>query len=282
MGKLKRTLTLLLTLCLLLSAAPALAGDVCIVKDASAADHITTGCAYLQVQCPLAEEAQVTLSIRDEWGYPVYQRGYGLVSGTFRSGDIHIPLEGDGCDYIVTLTAGDAEYTFTVTREAAMITDTAVYAGGLTLEELTGGSGRKYAVVLDLDALNGETAAAPMLAGGMEIGTVYFTVEDGSLTVQAELWAEGSINKANVYIAADALTARSLGSSRFSGVKTRLGKAVSLANAPYAAVMVQLNVTYDPACVQPFVPTGEDADALDVLRENWQLMQLVTANEAVG
>ena len=280
MRKMIRMLMLFLICCLLLTA-PALADDVCTVKDASAASHITTECAYLNVQCPL-EASGVTITVRDEWGYLLYQRNYGACTGTFRSGDIHLPLEGESADYTVTLSADGLEYAFTVTREAAKITDSAVYAGGLTLKELNGGSSRKYAVVLDLDALNQESAAAPMLAGGMQVGEVYFSVLDGKLTVSAVLTVDGQIDKANVYIATDAITAQTLGSSRFSGMKTKLNRTIDLGDAPYAAVMVQLTVTYDPATAQAFELGREEQRNLTELTENWQLMQMTTANEAVG
>ena len=281
MRNIKRMLTLLLTLCLLLPAA-AFAEDVCVVQDASTATHVTTGCPYLMVQCRLPGETDVTLSVHDEWGGLIYQRYYADCSGVFRSRDVHLPLEGDSTDYTVTLAMAGGEYTFTVTREQPMLTDTAVYAGGLTLQEMNGGSSRKYAVVLDLDALNEETAIAPMLAGGKQIGEVYFSVLDGMLTVSAALSVEGRIDKANVYIATDAITAGTLGANRFTGTKARLDREISLGDAPYAAVMVQLTVTYDPDGAQTFRMGEAEEEAYLELQEDWQLMQLMTANEAVG
>ena len=276
-----RILTLMMICCLLLSSA-ALAEDVCVVKEAAAAQHVTTSCPYLRVRHELPGEAEVTLSVHDQWGGLIYQRYYGLCSGTFSSRDVHLPLEGAGCDYTVTLQAGAESHTFTVTREMPLLTDTSVYAGGLTLRELCGGSKNKYAVVLDLCALSGGTVTAPMLAEGQQIGEVYFTVLDGVLTVSASLFGQGDIDKANVYIAQDAITASTLGSNRFTGVKTRLNRAVFLGDAPYAAVMVQLTVTYDPAGAQPFRMDAAQEDACREMRDSWQLMQLVTPNEAVG
>ena len=129
-----RMLLLFLTCCLLLSAAPALAEDVCVVKDASAASHVTTGCSYLRVQYPLPGETNVTLTVCDAWGEIIYQRSYGCCSGTFRSSDIHLPVDGVSSDYTVILDTDFGTSRFTVTREQPMLTDTAVYAGGLTLE----------------------------------------------------------------------------------------------------------------------------------------------------
>lgn len=281
MRKLTRMLILFLTLCLL-TAAPAFAEDVCTVRDASAATHVTTSCSYLQVRCPLAAETDATLSVYDAWGSLIYQRYYGTCSGEFRSSDIHLPVEGESCDYTVTLATNAGEYTFTVTREQPMLTDSAVYAGGLTLREMNGGSGYKYAVVIDMDALNGDTAVAPLLAGGNQIGEVYFSVRNGALTVSASLFVEGQIDRSNVYIAADAITASTLGSSRFTGTKTRLDRTIDLGHAPYAAVMVQLTVTYDPAGAQGFEMDQADRLSYEELVQNWKLMQMTTVNEAVG
>lgn len=280
MRKMVRILTLMLICCLLLPAARA--EDVCVVQDAAAASRVTTDRPYLRVRCDLPGEMEVTLTVHDQWGSLIYQRYYGLCSGSFESRDVHLPLEGEGCDYTVTLQAGEAEHTFTVTREMPLLTDTSVFAGGMSLRELNGGSSRKYAVVLDLCALNQGTATAPMLAEGKKIGEVYFSVLDGVLTVSASLFAEGEIDKANVYIATDAITASTLGSNRFAGIKTRLNRSIDLGDAPYAAVMVQLTVTYDPESAEMYQMTPAEQEDYLELQENWQLMQMVTANEAVG
>ena len=277
----KRMLMLLLMICLL-PAAPALAEDLCTVKDALHAGDITTDCAYLQLRFDLDGESAVTITLRDEWGYLIYQRDYAAASGAFRSGDIHLPLEGERAQYTVAIRTDDGEHSFRVIREMAMITDTAVYAGGLTLKELADGSKRKYALVLDLDALNEETLIAPLLASGAQVGEVYFSVLDGVLTVSAELTVQGEIDKATVCVATDAITARTLGTSGFAGLKTKLDREIDLGSAPYAAVMVQLTITYDPATAQAWEATREEEKILEEIRLNWDMMQRVTENEAVG
>ncbi len=275
MRRMIRMLTLFLICCLL--PLSAVAEDVCTV-DASAG-HITTDRAYLRVECPLEGETNVVLSVRDGWGALIYQRDYGLCSGIFRSRDVHLPLEGETSQYTVEITAGGDVRTIAVTREKPLLTDSAVYARGLSLKDLNGGSSRKYAVVLDMDALNQETAVMPMIAGGMQVGEVYFSVLDGRLTVSAALTVDGRIDKANVYVADDALSARTLGTSQFSGVKTRLDRTISLGDAPYAAVMVQLTLTYDPAAAED---VGAGSLSREEMREAWQMMQMTTANEANG
>ena len=276
MRRMIRMLTLFLLCCLL--PWPGVAEDVCIA-DASAAQHLTTGHSYLRVECPLPGETRVMLSVRDPWGELIYQRDYGTCSGSFRSRDIHLPLVGNGCDYTILLTTDQGEYTFTVHREQTLLTDSSVYASGLSLKELNGGSSRKYVVVLDMDAMNQETAIMPLLAGSKQVGEAYFTVQDGKLTVSASLNGAGSIDKASVYIATDALSASTLGSSSFSGKRTRLDRAVDLGGAPYATVMVQLTLTYDPAAAQD---VGAGSLSREEMRNNWRMMETTTANEAVG
>ncbi len=281
MRKWMRILSLLLVGCLLVGV-PALAEDVCTVQDALTASEITTDEAYLRLGCELAAEGNVTVTVQDEWGYLVYQRDYGVCAGSFRSSDIYLPLEGSRAVYTVTLETAGGVNTFTVIREMAMITDTAVYAVGLTLQEMADGSAYKYAVVLDLAALNETTAVAPLLASGAQVGEAYFSVLEGVLTVSALLTAEGSIDKAEVYIATDALTARELGSNGFPGMKAELDQEIDLGDAPYAAVMVQLTLTYDPATAQAWEMTREEEENLKQLQEDWMLMQQLTAGEAVG
>ena len=281
MRKWTRMLILFLLLTLL-PGIPALAQDVCTVKDALTASSITTDRDYLRLQCTLADECPVTITVRDIWGTLVYQRDYGVRSGSFRSGDIYLPLEDEDCEYRVSFCAGDVQNTFTVIREMAMISDTAVYAAGLSLEEMVEGSRRKFAVVLDMDALNEEIAIAPLLASGMQVGEAYFSVLDGVLTVDALLTAEGAIDKATVYVATDAITAKTLGSTHFTGVKSKLGREIDMGETPYAAVMVQLTITYDPTTAQAFEIGEEEEEILEEMLDAWELMQLTTANEAVG
>ena len=114
---------LLLLLTLVCAAFPAQASDVYIVKDASTAGSISTDCSYLRVNCPLDGSAAVTMSIRDEWGYLLYQRDYGVCSSSFRSEDVYLPLEDGRTSYTVFVTAGSVQHQFRVTREMPRLTD---------------------------------------------------------------------------------------------------------------------------------------------------------------
>lgn len=263
----------------LLMACPALAEDVCVVEDASAATSVTTDRSYLRVSCPLQGQQPVTMTIRDSWGYLVFQRDYGLCSGTFRSEDVYLRLDGSSATYTVTVQSGDESYKFRVTREMPRLTDSGVYAHGLALSEMTGGRSNKHAVIVDVDALEGSTLSVPIVSSGMQLGYANITVEDGAMNVSAMLTADGTIEKSTVYVACDAVTAQTLGTNHFTGTKTKLNRDVDLHGTPYVAVMLQLTVSYDAAAAQPL---QEDELYLDMQRELWELMQLTTANEAVG
>lgn len=275
----KLRLSLLLSLLALLLCAPALAEDVYVVKDASAASGVTTDRSYLRVCCPLPGEAPVTLTIRDEWGYPTFQRDYGLRSGSFRSEDVYLRLDGSQSRYTVTLQTGSQTHTFQVTRVQPLLTDTGVYAHGLSLSEMNGGRSNKYAVIIDAQMLEGSTLSVPLSSGGAQVGYASFSVNRGRLTVSAMLTTEGRIEKSTVYLATDAVTAMTLGSNRFTGVKTKLNREVPLGGTPYAAVMLQLTVSYDGAAAQPLQP---DPRFLEEQAWLWDMMLLTTDTEAVG
>ena len=276
---LRRLPAFLLALLLLLTACPALAEDVCTVDNAARASSVSTDRSYLRVCCPLEGQQNVTMTIRDAWGYLVYQRDYGMCSGTFRSEDVYLRLDGGSTTYAVTVDAGSAIHEFRVTREMPRLTDSGVYAHGLSLAEIADGRSNKFAVIVDVDALDGSTLSVPLISGGMQLGFANITLEDDELNVSAVLTADGKIEKATVYVARDAVTARTLGSSRFTGVKTKLNRDIALDGTPYAAVMVQLTVSYDAATAQAW---QEDSRYLDEQAELWDMMQLTTASDALG
>lgn len=277
--RLSRLIPALLLSALLCLAMPAMAEDVCVVKDASTASSVTTGCSYLRVHCPLDGEASVTMTIRDEWGYLLYQRDYGVCSGSFRSEDVYLRLDGSSSTYTVTVEAGSAVHQFRVTREQPLLTDSGVYAHGLSLTEINGGRSNKFAVIIDTDALKGSTLSVPLVSGGMQLGYANLSVDGGALSVSAMLTVDGSIEKATVYVARDAVTAQTLGASRFTGEKTKLNRDIDLNGTPYAAVVIQLTVSYDAATAQAWQP---DEFYLETQADLWELMQLTTASEAVG
>lgn len=274
-----RWIPALLALVLLLMTTPALAEDVYRVEDASTVSSVRTDCSYLRVSCPLTGTQHVTMSICDAWGYLVYQRDYGICTNRFRSEDVYLRLDGGSTTYTVTVQAGGASHQFRVTREAPRLTDSGVYASGMSLSEITGKRDNKFVVIIDADALEGSTLSVPLVSSGMQLGYANISVDGGAVSVSAMLTVDGEIEKSTVYVACDAVTAQTLGASRFTGTKTKLNRDVDLNGTPYAAVMVQLTVSYDAATAQVW---QEEPYYLQMQRELWEMMRLTTASEAVG
>lgn len=276
----KRLLGLLLFLALLAGLVPACAAeDVFTVDAASAGSSLTTDRSYLRVTCDLPEEVPVTLSIADGSGSLVYQRDYGLCSGSFRSEDVYLRLTDRQTAYQVTLQAGDGCYAFPLLRVMPRLTGNAACSVGLPLSALSGTDTWKSATVLDVAALSEMPLTVPLHASGAyEVGTVTFAVSGGAVTVTAQLFDEldGSIEKSTVYVATTALEAQQLGRKSFHGPTGKLNAPIDLMSAPYVAVYVSLTVSFDPSAA----PSPEVT--LEGQEELWLLMQTVTANEAVG
>ena len=252
-------------LLMLLAVFPALAEDV-YYADASQGGSVTSDKGYLSVSCPLDTDSRVTMTIRDEWGATVYQRDYGVCSGMFA--------------YRVTLSTDSGENSFTVVRVAPRLTDSNVTTAGLPLSDISGVSSPKKAILLDLSALNNQLPmVVPMVSGDVQLGCVTFTVRNGQLSVSAELTVDGTIDRAAVYVAKSALSAQTLGTRRFDGKKVGLNKKVNVDGLGYAAVLVQMTVSYDQDTATPLMP---DEDFVQEQTELWDAMQEETVNEAVG
>lgn len=273
----KRVFLMMLALACLIF--PAYAEDVKTV-DMSAAASVSMAESYLRLTCPLGGEEQVMVAVTDEWGNPQYQRDYGLCSGSFRSEDIYLRLDGSKTVYQVTVQAGSAVYCLTVNRVMPRLTGNAACAVGYPLSWLNGSSSWQSATILDVSALEGASSTVAMHASdAYELGTVTFTVSGGKLKATASIGSgiDGSIDGSTVYVATNALQAEQLGSRNFSGTTARLDEYVDLGGSPYVAVLVNLTVSFDPSGV-----SGSPNTWLDGQEELWKLMQQTTANEAIG
>lgn len=287
----RKLLTMLLCLTMLMGIAPGYAAEDVFTVDAAQAasggweeSHIasslTTDRSYLRVTCTLDAEAPVTLSIADENGSLVYQRDHGLCSGKFRSEDIYLRLTGSQTTYQVTLWVGDSSYQFPLRRVMPRLTGNAACSVGYPLSQLSGSDTWKSATLLDVYALEGSSLTVPLHASGAyEIGTVTFRISGGALTVSADISGsvDGSIDQSTIYVATTALEAQELGRKSFSGPTGKLDRAIDLMGAPYVAVYVNLTVSFDPTGVpgSPSITLGGQDDL-------WHQMQTTTANEAVG
>ena len=280
----KRLLAFFLSLALILCLTSGFAAeDVFTVDAAQAAGSapLSTDRSYLRVTCDLPAEAEVTLSVADDQGNLVYQRDHGLCSGRFRSEDVYLRLTASQTIYHITLWAGDLSYSFPILRVMPRLTGNAACSVGLPLSILTGSDTWKSATLLDVAALS--TAREPLTvplhaSGAYEIGAVTFSTDGRSLTVTAHLDGSinGSVEKATVYVATTALEAQQLGRKNFHGPTGTLNAPIDLMSAPYVAVYVSLTVSFDPTAA----PSPEVL--LEGQEELWELMQTVTANEALG
>lgn len=272
-------LALFLVCGLLIFPVCALAGDVYTVGNADTAGPQTVDRNYLCVALSLDEARQVVLSVCDSADRLMYQRDYGVCAGAFLSEDIYLPLNGGEEEYTVTVALDGSAHSFRVTRVAEQVSANGVCSEGLLLSTLSGARGGKTVTLLDTDALEGSSETVPLVLDGVQLGAVTFSVRDGQVSVSADLWVDGRVEKSSVYVAKDALTAQTLGTSRYTGKKSKLNRSISLSGTPYAAVLVQLTISYDPTTAVAYQP---DPSFLATQEQLWTLMQQTTANEAVG
>lgn len=283
----KKIFGLLLALMLLLCAGAVAQEDVFIVNAPDVAENawdesnsLTSDRSYLRVTCPMESEANVTLSVADEAGSLVYQRDYGLCSGTFRSEDIFLRLMGSSTIYHVSLWVGDVGYAFPIQRVMPRLIANAACSAGLPLQDITGSGGWKSATLLDVSAMEGQSLTVPLHASNAYcIGSATFAVDHGRLTVSVQLdqRADATVDRASVQVATTALEAQTLGRKGFMGQTAQLEQAIDLESTPYAAVYLSLTVSFDPTSL----PESSESE-LEGQRGLWQLMQTETANEAVG
>lgn len=275
----KRITAILTALCLLLTAAPALGDEVFTVQDINGASYESDQ-EYLRISCPVEGESRVTVTIADENGSITYQRDYGLCSGTFRSEDIYLRLNGAETLYNISVSTGESTSSFQVNRTMPRLQGNAACAVGYPLSDLSGTGGWKTATILDMNALQGSSLTVPMHASGAyTLGSVTFSGRDGRLTVDADIapGVDGEIDRATVYVATNPIDAQNLGTKSFGGASGSLGEAISLNGTDYAAVYVKLTVSFDPSGVP-----GSPDTWLDGQQELWQQMQLMQTGEAVG
>ena len=273
----KRVFLMLLALACLIF--PAYAEDVKTV-DVSAKASVSMDESYLRLTCPLSGETQVTVSVADARGNLQYQRDYGLCSGTFRSEDIYLRLNGSETVYQVSVQAGETTYGLTVNRVMPRLTGNIACAVGYPLSCLTGSNAWQTVTILDVSALEKSTMTVAMHASdAYDLGTVTFAVSGGALTVSAKIGKgiDGSIDGSTISVATNALQAMQLGSRRYEGTTAKLDEAIDLSGSPYVAVLVDLTVSFNPSGV-----AGSPVTWLEGQEELWMLMQQTTANEAVG
>ena len=276
-----RRLCLILLCLTMLLPAPSLAEDVCLIEGGALQSGVTTACSYVAVVCPVDEPGQVLVSIYAPDGSLTWQRDYGQRSGTFTTEDIYLRLQGSKTVYSAVVQSGSTTYRFPITREMARLRGNAACTAGYPLSMITGGDTWACATILDVSKLEGSSIAVPVYASSAYVfGTATMTVRNGTLTVNVRLanGLDGSVDGAVVRVATDALSAEKLLNRNYSGPSGTLGTAIPLGGASYAAVYVNLTVSFNPGTAQLGIPPQPD----DNQRQLWLEMEQHTANEAIG
>lgn len=268
-----------LLMCLMVCiAVPALAGDVSTIDASAVLGEVGTDCSFVQFTCPWVD-GDVMVTVRDQADGLVYQKDYGPCSGTFRSDEIYLSLNGSETVYRVSVTAGGNGYAFQLRRKMPRLTDNTACSFGCPLSLITGRDSWKSAMLLDLKVMDG-LVTVPMQASGVyTLGSVSFDYHHGFLTVNAQITPgiDGTIDKAVVYVAPNALEASKLDTKKFAGIEGRLGEPIDMAGLDYAAVYVKLTVSFDPSGV-PGIDETDLTDQLDLL----DMMTNYTISEEVG
>lgn len=273
----KRAVALLLFLLMLVMAVPVFAGDVTVFDATSTSGVMDTN--YAAFTCQNAS-GEIILSIWNASDELIYQKNHGEWEGFFRSDDIYLPLDGSQTTYAVTLQTGNGDFQWKVTRKMPRLNAQTACAAGMPLSTINGQHTYQQAVVIDLAASSGNTLTMPLVANGVyQVGTVYLKVSDKSVTVTADIseGIDGTIDGGKVYAASTALEAQNLGTKQFGGKSGGLGKTITLTDAEYAVVYVNLTVSFIPEGV-PEAP----ASAQPGQETLWETIRTTTINEAIG
>lgn len=276
-----KRLCILLLVIGLVSCVPALADDVCRISGSALTNGVATDCSYISILCPVDAPAPVLVSIYAPDGSLAWQCDYGERNASLTTDDIYLKLQGSSTTYTAVVRVGSVNYEFPIVRQMARLRGNAACTAGYPLNEITGSDSWQSATILHVSAMEGQQLTVPVYASGKYVfGTATLTVQNGALTVSIETAAnlDGSVDSAEIRVATDALTAQRIDGNRFSGIVGKPGKAIPLSGAEYAAVYVNLSVSFDPATASSGIQTQPAADQVSL----WEAMQEATASESVG
>jgi len=244
---LKKWLALLaLAICLVFTTASA--DDVLKIRIDSVA-YVETEKSYLCLQCELAEENDVMLSVTDADGRLVYQRNYGPCIGLFTSENIYLRMEDSASDYSIHLSSGATAYDLIVRKKVQRLKDNTACSVGLPLSQLNGRSSWQSVTLLDWNTLSSGPVTTPLHASGnVTLGNVTFSLSGNQLCVNASTdpLADCEITSSSVYVASTRSEVESLGTQNFHGIHTGLGSGIAWPDSSVIAVLVQLTVSYNP------------------------------------
>ena len=258
---------------------PSFALGACRV-DVSRVRQTETSESYIQLTCPVEENATVSLLITDGGGGTVYQRNYPNCEGIFQSEEIYLRLDGTSSHYTVELAWNTNVYQTDILLKAPKLENNTACSTGVALSEVTGQKTWLSATVLDLASLASAPETYPVHASNAyTLGEVTFSLSSGQLAVSFEPkeGSDCSLLSSSVDIAFTAVDARALGTKKFHGLHTSLGQSVPMGDARYICVLLQLKVSYIPSALQTSPPVTWEAQI-----RRWEDMQSETAEGSNG
>lgn len=232
---------------------------------------------YLCLTAEFGEPCDIQIVVSAPDGQMVYARNYGTCTSPFVSENIYLRLTGASADYLVSLQAGDRETQYQIHRVQPMLYDNTACSGGLRLRSISGADSWLTATILDLNAL---PVTVPLYAGNAyQLGTVTYYRTGSVLMAQIDTRpdAEAIVTSGTMSVALTDVDAGLLGSNLFHGPVSSFNSGVDTGDAPYAAVLLTLSVSFNPETVST-APISE----LPGQEQLWQLMQQFTDSESNG
>ncbi|MCQ2457170.1 MAG: hypothetical protein MJ142_00375 [Clostridia bacterium] len=201
--------------------------------------RMTTERDYLRVACDFLEAERVSLSVTGPDGL-VFMKNYGPCSGKFRSDRIFLNAEGDAAEYTVTAEVDGETLSFTVCRLPVSGVPTEARTAGTILPD---GS---EVCVLDEAGTGRDRQIVPLVtADDRRAGYVTLRLEDGRLTVTADLDIAGSVRGGTVYVTRDVTECCFFGSDQYKGMTGAPGQSIRVGGTGPIYVYAILNVKTD-------------------------------------
>ena len=271
---LKRILALLLLLSMLLSCAQA---DDILFLNPRNQEYVEMRENYLCLSADLDMPCNVQIQIYTADGQLVYARNYGECASPFTSENIFLKLAGTSSDYVVRFFQGDQETDCRIHRIQPMLYDNTACSAGIHLSALSQKDTWLSATILDIHAM---PITVPLYAGNAyTLGTVTYFQQGSRLMARIETdpRADAVISSASLAVALTAVDARLLGNSAFHGPVAAPEQGVDTGDAPYAAVLLTMKVSFNPEFLEP-ASSSDLAGQIQL----WEWMLQFTDTESNG
>ncbi|MDO5435772.1 MAG: hypothetical protein Q4G19_05330 [Clostridia bacterium] len=231
----KRFTVILLVILLVLPVCVYAAEDV-FSADLYSQGRLTTEKDYLCIVRDQLNADSVSLSVTGPDGL-VFMKNYGPCGGRFRSDRIFLSAEGGTAEYTVTAEIDGETLSFIVCRLRSSGTPTEARTAGTILQD---GS---EACILDEAGTGNDRQIVPLvMADDRHAGYVTLRLEDGRLTVSADLDISGSVRGGTVYVTRDEADCGAFGTDLYEGVTGTLGQSIRVGGTGPIYVYAILNV----------------------------------------